>query len=69
MCVGYKMNGEALPLGTLPADLDQLAQCVPVYETLPGWSEDLSKCKKRADLPLNAEKFMARIEQVLGGIV
>jgi adenylosuccinate synthase len=67
MCVGYTLNGVAMPLGTLPADLDQLAQCEPIYETLPGWSDDLAKCKRRADLPPNAERFMARIEQIIGG--
>lgn len=64
--VGYTLDGVALPLGSFMADLDQLARVAVVYETLPGWHEDLSLCKKRADLPPNARAFVARIEAVTG---
>ena len=41
--------------------------CVQVeYETLPGWQEDLAKCKKFADLPANAQQYIKRVEQLLG---
>ncbi|MDQ7010339.1 MAG: adenylosuccinate synthase, partial [Mariprofundaceae bacterium] len=37
LCVAYERNGERLE--SVPADCRVLAECVPVYETLPGWSE------------------------------
>jgi adenylosuccinate synthase len=36
------------------------------YETMPGWMTDISKCKNMEELPVNAVKYIQRIEQVLG---
>ncbi len=64
--VGYTLDGQPLPFGSMPARLADLARCHVVYETFPGWDEDISKCTKRADLPAAAQAYLARIEQVLG---
>jgi adenylosuccinate synthase len=37
-----------------------------VYETLPGWSEDVSKCRKVSDLPAAARKYVDRIAELAG---
>ena len=39
---------------------------VPVYEELPGWWEDLSRCRTLDELPLNARAYVARLEQLCG---
>ncbi|WP_180368531.1 adenylosuccinate synthetase, partial [Oenococcus oeni] len=38
---------------------------VPVYETIPGWSEDISEVQRRQDLPVNAQNYLNRIEDLL----
>ena len=43
ICTGYEYHGEIIQ--DFPASLDVLAKCQPVYETLPGWKEDISSAK------------------------
>ncbi|MEC8194408.1 MAG: adenylosuccinate synthase [Myxococcota bacterium] len=38
----------------------------PIYETLPGWSEDITQCRRWEDLPANARAYVERIEQLVG---
>ena len=64
LCVAYEAGGqrhEELPLG--PADL---APFRPVYETMPGWTEDLSGARSLADLPAAARHYVQRIEELTG---
>ena len=51
-------------MDTFPADLDILAQCQPVYESHPGWKEDISSVKQFRDLPLNAKRYVQRVEEL-----
>jgi adenylosuccinate synthase len=37
-----------------------------VYETLPGWTEDLTRCRKPTDLPANARRYVDRIAELVG---
>jgi adenylosuccinate synthase len=62
ICTGYKHKGTIMD--TFPADLDVLAQCEPVYESLPGWAEDISTVKQFRDLPLNAKRYVQRVEEL-----
>lgn len=62
ICTAYNYNGKTLE--TVPTDLEILAQCVPVYEELPGWNEDISTIKEFKDLPLNAKRYVKRIEEL-----
>lgn len=62
ICTGYKYKGTIMD--TFPADLDVLAQCEPVYETLPGWTENISTVKQFRDLPLNAKRYVQRVEEL-----
>ena len=48
------------------ASLEDLAKCEPVYEELDGWHEDITKVEKFEDLPENAKKYIARIEELIG---
>ncbi|MCC7358570.1 MAG: adenylosuccinate synthase [Anaerolineales bacterium] len=64
LCTAYAANGAQhaeLPLG--PADL---APFQPVYETMPGWREDLSGARTLADLPAAARHYVRRIEELTG---
>lgn len=64
ICVAYELNGERLE--TFPTDLTLLAQCQPIYETLPGWSTDITHAQDWDDLPLQARGYVARIEELQG---
>ncbi len=64
IAVAYELNGERLD--EFPSDAHILEQCTPVYETLPGWKEDLTTCRKPADLPANARRYVERIAELIG---
>lgn len=60
LCVAYELDGERIT--ELP--YDDFEKLVPVYETLPGWTEDLRGCRALKDLPQNARAYVARIEEL-----
>lgn len=64
VCTGYKLHGE--PINYLPSRIDHFAAVEPVYETLPGWSEDLQQCRGIEDLPKSARKFLEFVENYTG---
>ena len=63
ICTSYEYNGK--PVNNFPASLKTLAACKPVYETLPGWSEDISSIKKFEDLPQNTINYLKRVEELI----
>ncbi|MEJ2729056.1 MAG: adenylosuccinate synthase [Deltaproteobacteria bacterium] len=62
ICTAYEHRGQLLD--DFPASLKVLADCKPVYETLPGWSEDISTVKEMNDLPANVRNYLGRIEEL-----
>ena len=64
MCVGYKYKGEIL--NEIPASLKVLADVEPVYETFPGWKQDISGIRSYDELPENAKKYLERMAEVTG---
>jgi len=60
ICIGYEYEGKIIQ--DFPASLNVLAACKPVYETLPGWSEDISEIKNAEELPQNVKNYLKRIE-------
>ena len=44
----------------------ELNRCKPVYEELPGWSEDITGCRTLADLPENARNYVRRVSELVG---
>jgi adenylosuccinate synthase len=62
ICTGYECREEMLE--DFPASLKVLSECKPIYETLPGWSEDISKINKLEDLPQSARNYLNRIEEL-----
>ncbi|MBI9075397.1 MAG: adenylosuccinate synthase [Desulfatibacillum sp.] len=64
ICTAYECDGRTI--NHFPADLKVLAKCKPVYETLPGWSEDISGVRKFEDLPETARNYLKRVEELLG---
>lgn len=60
VCVGYELNGKELE--NFPFT-DVLDECKPVIKTLPGWHCDISKCRKKEDLPKEALDYIKFIEK------
>ncbi len=50
-------------LTDFPANHLELAKCTPVYHECEGWSEPLDGCKTKADLPRQAQEYLAMIEE------
>jgi adenylosuccinate synthase len=63
VCVGYEVDGERVD--EVPTDQARFARAVPVYETLPGWTEDISAARTLADLPANARAYVAALEEMI----
>ncbi|MGD7061631.1 adenylosuccinate synthase [Bacillus altitudinis] len=64
ICVAYKLNGEITE--EFPASLNELAKCEPVFEEMPGWTEDITGVKNLSELPANARHYLERISQLTG---
>jgi adenylosuccinate synthase len=64
ICSAYRYKGERMD--SFPANLKVLESCDPIYETLPGWEEDISNLRRYADLPTNVRRYLNRIEELTG---
>ncbi|HET9821947.1 MAG TPA: adenylosuccinate synthase [Burkholderiaceae bacterium] len=62
--VGYRLGGQEVDI--LPLDPDDVAACEPVYETLPGWTDTTAGLTNWEQLPLNAKRYLERIEALTG---
>ncbi len=63
ICVAYTKNGERID--SFPASIEELEGCEPVYETFPGFTEDISDIRDFDKLPVNAQNYVKRIEEIL----
>ena len=64
ICTAYEYNGEIIT--EYPANLHIIEQCKPVYEELPGWSEDITGVRSLDELPENARRYVERIVELTG---
>jgi len=64
LCTAYKYNGELLELP--PVGADAIEKCEPVYEDMPGWSENTAGVRDKSDLPANAIAYLDKLEEVVG---
>jgi len=60
----YKHNGKSL--SSMPANLNVLSAVEVEYEVMPGWTEDISGCKTFEELPENCQKYILRVQELLG---
>jgi adenylosuccinate synthase len=64
VCVGYELGGRRLDI--LPLDADDIVACRPVYETFPGWTDSTVGVTRWDDLPLNARRYLERVQALIG---
>ena len=64
ICTAYKIDGRTTT--DFPSDIDALRRAEPVYETMPGWSENISGISRFDALPDNAKCYVRRIGDLLG---
>jgi adenylosuccinate synthase len=64
ICTAYRSGSRTIT--AFPSDAGQLAACEPVYESWPGWSTPTRAVRRYSDLPENARRYIARLEEVSG---
>ncbi|MGD0143326.1 MAG: adenylosuccinate synthase [Rhizomicrobium sp.] len=67
ICTGYRLDGHQID--HLPVDANEQARCVPIYETVEGWSESTRGARSWAELPATAVKYIRRVEELIGAPV
>jgi adenylosuccinate synthase len=62
ICIGYRHGGKVYR--EMPADLEQLTECEPVYEVLSGWTAPTTGIRSYKGLPPQAKRYLDRIEEL-----
>jgi adenylosuccinate synthase len=63
ICVAYELDG--VRRDTIPVILKEMDRCRPLYEELPGWTEDLRAVRRYQDLPAATHKYLERVEALV----
>ncbi|UFS72761.1 adenylosuccinate synthase [Geomonas sp. RF6] len=64
ICTGYTFEGKVLD--EIPAQLEVIEKCRPIYEEMPGWEGDITTAKSLDELPENARNYINRVEELCG---
>ena len=64
ICTSYELDGKQTQ--NYPSHVDDLRRVKPIYETVPGWHEDLTQATSKSDLPANALAYVARVSELIG---
>ena len=64
ICVAYEIDG--VRYDEMPPNQTDFHHAKPIYETMPGWWEDISECRTFEDLPKNAQDYVLRLEELSG---
>ena len=64
VCVGYELHGKRIDI--LPLDADDITDCVPIYDTFAGWTETTAGVTQWDALPLNARRYLERVQAFIG---
>ena len=64
VCSGYELNGRRIDI--LPLDADDIVACQPIYDTFPGWTESTAGVTQWDALPLNARRYLERVQTFIG---
>ena len=64
VCVAYDVDGTRVD--EVPMTQTDFHHATPIYESLPGWSEDISSAKSLSDLPANARSYVEFLQEISG---
>ena len=64
ICVAYQLAGRRIT--NFPSHVDDVRRVEPVYETLPGWQQEITEIRRMDDLPENAKAYLDRISRLVG---
>ena len=64
VCVAYELDGQRIDY--FPAHVNDLRRLKPIYETLPGWQQDVTGARSLDDLPVGAIEYVKSIESLVG---
>jgi adenylosuccinate synthase len=64
ICTAYEIGGKRVT--QFPSHVDDLRDVKPVYESVPGWEEEITECRQLADLPENAQRYLKRLSEIIG---
>jgi adenylosuccinate synthase len=53
-------------LNYVPADIELLAKCEPVYAEFPGWQTPTVRCRQWSQLPVNARNYLRALDELTG---
>ncbi|MFZ1728791.1 MAG: adenylosuccinate synthase [Bacteroidota bacterium] len=67
VCVGYEYDGKRTE--HFQTNLRTLERMRPVYETFPGWEDDLTGMTSYEQLPANAKSYVTALEEMIGARV
>jgi len=64
VCVAYEVDG--VRFDEMPVNQSDFHHATPIYESFPGWTEDISSARTFTDLPTNAQNYVHAIEKISG---
>ncbi|RVW01277.1 adenylosuccinate synthase [Rhodococcus xishaensis] len=67
ICVAYEVDG--VRVDEMPMTQTDIHHAKPIYEEMPGWWEDISDCRTFEELPVNAQNYVRRLEELSGAFV
>ena len=67
ICTAYELDGKELTV--FPSHVDDLRNVRPIYETVPGWKEEITACRTADELPANARAYLEAVEARSGAPV
>lgn len=64
ICTAYRLGDQILEYP--PALMEDWEKCEPIYETLPGWKQDITSCTRWEELPPNCQAYVKRFGEIIG---
>ena len=64
ICVAYDAGG--VRKETIPATIQELSRCRPIFEEMPGWTDDIRGVRRYRDLPAATQNYLTRVEELVG---
>jgi len=67
LCTAYKLDGKEIKF--VPSTIREFERCEPVYEEMPGWQEDITSVTSFEELPVAAQNYLTRIQELVGASI